>query len=163
MARSLTLVAVWWTCTCTRLQPCACVCVWLCVNTCVCVAGIAESEMIGWWSELEEGSDSLPVRSSAHAVKVTTYLRKGHSALIVLANFGAAPVSVTLSFQWSLLGMTSAGATLRAPSLKVPPQQSQHWGVRPDGAKMLVPAATKGDPASLDGMILLLEAAKPHL
>ena len=152
--RSLTLVAVWWA----HVHMCATVCV-----TVLCFAGIAESEMIGWWSELEEGADSLPVRSSAHDVKVTTYLRKGHSALIVLANFGAAPVSVTLSFQWPLLGLTSAGATLRAPSLKVPPQQSQHWGVRPDGAKMLVPAATKGDPASLEGMILLLEAAKPHL
>jgi hypothetical protein len=32
--------------------------------------------MIGWWAELEEGHEYLPVTSSVEDVKVTTYLRK---------------------------------------------------------------------------------------
>ena len=119
--------------------------------------GINASKMVGWWAELEEGKQSLPVHASAADVKVTTYVRKGHSALIVLANFGTAAVSATLSFNWGLLGLTSTGATLRAPVLSVPPQPSQHWGTSPDGAKLLVPAATKGAVDSRDGVILLLE------
>lgn len=39
-------------------------------------AGISESVMIGWWAELEEGHEYLPVTSSVEDVKVTTYLRK---------------------------------------------------------------------------------------
>ena len=38
--------------------------------------GISESMMIGWWEELEEGRDSLPVTTTVDEVKVTTYVRK---------------------------------------------------------------------------------------
>jgi hypothetical protein len=119
--------------------------------------GVNASQMVGWWAELEEGKAALPVQSSAADVKVTTYVRKGHSALIVVANFGTMAVSVTLTFNWGVLGLTSAGSTLRAPVLTVPPQPSQHWGVSPDGAKVQVPVATKGAVDSREGLILLLE------
>lgn len=32
--------------------------------------------MIGWWEELEQGHEHLPVTSNVETVKVTTYLRK---------------------------------------------------------------------------------------
>ena len=86
------------------------------------------------------------------------YLRKGHSALTVLANFGTAPLSVTLSFNWTLLGLNPDSSVLRAPVLRVPPQKAQRWAGSPDAARLTVPAATMGDPASLEGLILLLEA-----
>ena len=38
--------------------------------------GITESVMIGWWEELEQGHEYLPVTSNVEDVKVTTYLRK---------------------------------------------------------------------------------------
>ena len=36
--------------------------------------GISESVMVGWWVELEEGREKLPVTTTAEDVKVTTYL-----------------------------------------------------------------------------------------
>ena len=93
--------------------------------------------MIGWWEELEQGRESLPVTTTVEEVKVTTYVRKvrpyqmdhlcyvrasfdrkilltlqGHSALIILANFGTVPASATLSFNWTLLGAPSQSSAL---------------------------------------------------
>jgi hypothetical protein len=61
--------------------------------------GIERSKMIGWWE------DVLAVQSNVENVKVTTYVRSGKSALIVLANFGKEVGEVTLEFDWELLGL----------------------------------------------------------
>lgn len=57
-----------------------------------------------------------------------------------------------------LTGLKSATAHLHAPALRVPPQKARRWGAELDGMSLVVPAATMGDPSSLEGMILLLEA-----
>jgi hypothetical protein len=119
--------------------------------------GIADSEMVGWWAELdeEESDGSLPVRSDVDAVKVTTYVRKGMSALIVLANFGSEPQSVHLAFNWTTLGLAASAVTLRAPMLRVPVQLAQDSLSTDDRVK--VPALTHGAIDSREGVILLLE------
>ena len=116
--------------------------------------GIEASKMVGWWAEVEEGLASLPVRSSDDAVKVTSYVRKGHATLVVLANFGTRSAEVTLTYDWAALGLSAATAKLSAPPLRVPPQPAQHWPLQ---AKLTVPAPTKGAPTSRDGLILLLQ------
>eukprot|EP01045_Picozoa_sp_COSAG04_P009889 COSAG04_NODE_589_length_12295_cov_12.315513_8_plen_203_part_00 len=116
--------------------------------------GIEASRMVGWWAEVEEGLASLPVRSSDDAVKVTSYVRKGHATLVVLANFGTSSAEVTLTYDWAALGLSASTAKLSAPPLRVPPQPAQHWPLQ---AKLTVPAPTKGAPDSRDGLILLLQ------
>jgi hypothetical protein len=54
--------------------------------------------------------------------------------------------------------MKATTSALRAPKLRVPPQKAQPWGAGLVWYSGLVPAATMGDPASLEGVILLLEA-----
>jgi hypothetical protein len=61
--------------------------------------GIGQARMVGWWEELELGAASLPVRSSVAAVKVTTYVRRGRAALIVLANFGNVTTTCALDIE----------------------------------------------------------------
>ena len=90
--------------------------------------------MVGWWVEVEEGRHAMPVTTvqSAHSsspspqdvIKVTTYVRKGTAALIVLANFGSVPTTVMLSFNWEMLGLApdTSALALTAPMLRVPPQ-----------------------------------------
>eukprot|EP01052_Picozoa_sp_SAG31_P020207 SAG31_NODE_1510_length_8062_cov_4.204194_1_plen_212_part_00 len=86
--------------------------------------GIGQARMVGWWEELEHplGASSLPVRSSVATVKVTTYVRRGRAALIVLANFGNQSTTCALDIDWQMLGLTASSSTLRAPALRVPPQ-----------------------------------------
>jgi len=122
--------------------------------------GIVDSQMIGWWAELEEEAHSqLPAASNVEAVKVTTYVRKGKSALIVLANFGSQPTSVTLTFNWTLLGLDASTATLSVPKLRVPVQLGQNSISMFDPIK--VPALTHGAIDSVEGVILLLEKKGP--
>ena len=118
--------------------------------------GIGASQMVGWWVELEEGPAALPVRSSVSTVKVTTYVRKGHSSLIVVANFGSKPTSVHLSFNWTTLGLDTSAVTLSAPKLRVPVQLGQ--GALAIGAPIEVPALTRGAIDSREGVILLLKS-----
>jgi hypothetical protein len=142
--------------------PCSRYNIYLDLTYCTCINlqqmsfGIVEAQMVGWWAEIEEGAAVLPVRSSASNIKVTTYVRKGNSALIVLANFGSLDTSVGLTFNWTLLGLPSGGVgcVLSAPGLRVPPQKAQSMQL---GSSVHVPAPTKGAPDSLDGLILLLK------
>ena len=122
--------------------------------------GIDQSRMVGWWVELEEdeGQEALPVRSNVDGVKATTYVRKGTSALIVLANFGSTPSSVQLSFDWAVLGLNASAVTLRAPGLRVPVQPAQNSLSIDDPIQ--VPALTRGAIDSREGVILLLEQKK---
>ena len=120
--------------------------------------GIAQSQMVGWWVELERGAFALPVRSSDSVVKVTTYIRRGNASLIVLANFGHEPVYVKLRFNWTALGLDSVRTSLRVPELRVPVQPAQNS--LPLGATIKVPAPTHGAIDSVEGVILLLEATR---
>ena len=113
--------------------------------------GIAESVMVGWWEQV----GTLPVQSDVEAVVVTTYLRKGTSALVVLANFGKDVEDVHLDFDWGLLGMEASRSTLRVPGLRVPVQPARE-SVALNGA-VKVPALTRGAIDSTEGVVLILE------
>jgi hypothetical protein len=86
---------------------------------------IETSTMIGWWSAIEEGNNTVPVRCGEDnsEVKVTTFVKHGEAAMIVLADWNEAALSVdcTLSYNWSALGLKQATAKLHAPEL--PPFQ----------------------------------------
>ena len=81
--------------------------------------GIAEAKMYGWWLARERGAGAVPVTCSDPGVRVTTFARGGASpsALISVASFLKADVNVTLSFDWSVLGLDASSAVLSAPAL----------------------------------------------
>jgi hypothetical protein len=92
------------------------------------------------------------------AVKVTTYVRAGESALIVLTNFGSKPTTVKLTFNWTVLGMEAGAVGLRIPKLRVPVQKEQDDVDL--SAAVAVPALQHGAIDSTEGVILLLEKKK---
>eukprot|EP01062_Namystynia_karyoxenos_P039556 TRINITY_DN28723_c0_g6_i1.p1 TRINITY_DN28723_c0_g6~~TRINITY_DN28723_c0_g6_i1.p1 ORF type:complete len:1255 (+),score=349.79 TRINITY_DN28723_c0_g6_i1:72-3767(+) len=113
--------------------------------------GIENATMWGWWMEKERGQGTLPVTASAGEVKVTTYVRKGHSALLAIASWSSTPANVTLSINWAQLGLDSGAATLRQPQLK--PMQAAAADRPPQGT-ITVPAA--------QGLLLTLEPRAPR-
>jgi hypothetical protein len=124
--------------------------------------GIAKAVMVGWWEEEDAGGGSslLPVRSNVSEVKVTTYVRGGESALIILANFGHKAEEVTLEFNWTRLGFKGEdGLKLRVPELRVPVQPAGSVAVNEGGVSqpIKVPALRRGAIDSTEGVILLLE------
>ena len=115
---------------------------------------IERSNMIGWWE------DVLAVTSNVENVKVTTYVRSGKSALIVLANFGKEVEEVTLEFDWELLGFKDgSGVIVRVPGLRVPVQLARASVAVKDGVSipLKVPALRTGAIDSCEGVILMLE------
>lgn len=81
--------------------------------------------MIGWWEDIEQGNNTVPVRcvEGSSEVKVTVFVKRGQAAMIVLADWNEfePAVSCTLAYNWSALGLQQASAKLHAP--KVPPFQ----------------------------------------
>ena len=61
-----------------------------------------------------------------------------------------------LAYNWTLLGLRQGAAALRAPALRVPPQQARSFAVGGQ-EEIVVPAARKGAVDSTEGVILLLE------
>jgi len=92
---------------------------------------------------------------------VTTYLRYGHSALIVLANFGAVSSTIELRYNWKALGLDASEVNLRAPELRVPVQPGQDS--IEIGGWIIVPALTHGAIDSREGLILILEKKQVHV
>ena len=78
--------------------------------------GIEHAVMFGWWLDGERGAGTVPVVASNSSVKVTTYVRKGVSALVAVASFLDVDVDVTLSLDWAALGL-DRGLELRAPQI----------------------------------------------
>eukprot|EP00747_Dinoflagellata_sp_TGD_P078072 gnl/TRDRNA2_/TRDRNA2_159884_c2_seq1.p1 gnl/TRDRNA2_/TRDRNA2_159884_c2~~gnl/TRDRNA2_/TRDRNA2_159884_c2_seq1.p1 ORF type:complete len:516 (-),score=82.86 gnl/TRDRNA2_/TRDRNA2_159884_c2_seq1:57-1496(-) len=118
--------------------------------------GISSSTMYGWWLA-DEGIAALPVVPNSTEVKCTTFLRKGHGALIVLANFGAEQ-AVHLQYDWQQLGMDPAAMRLRAPQLQPMQPQEHVWSL---GDEIVVPAPRHGSPSSREGWLILLESTAP--
>lgn len=86
---------------------------------------IETSTMIGWWENIEQGNNTVPVRCAEgnSDVKATVFLKHGEAAMIVLADWNEADLTVTctLDYNWSALGLNQATAKLHAPDL--PPFQ----------------------------------------
>lgn len=85
--------------------------------------GIAAATLHGFWLEEALGPAALPVATNASAaVKVTTYALP-QRALVVVASFAPAPLTVALTFNSSILGLPGSlqGYCLHAPAL--PPFQ----------------------------------------
>jgi len=79
--------------------------------------GIQNSSMFGWWLAVEEGPSAIPVQSSHDDVKVTTYVKQGEAAMVVMASFSQDDLdNVTLSFDLGAMGLDSA-AHLAAPEI----------------------------------------------
>jgi hypothetical protein len=69
--------------------------------------GIAQSRMYGWWME------NPPVTTDHRDVLATAYVKDGR-ALIAVASWAKDTVPVTLTLDWSRLGVPKSGATLVA-------------------------------------------------
>jgi hypothetical protein len=92
--------------------------------------------MYGWWLRRERGEDFAPVRAITVAtattgaasddVKVTAYVRKGHSTLLALASFAPVNVSVRLSINFTTLGLTAADTKVHVPQLMPMQPQPAH-------------------------------------
>ena len=72
--------------------------------------GMADSRMIGYWVA------GCPVRTSHPEVLATVYVAEGR-ALIAIASWAKESVVVTLSINWTALGIDPSHATLRAPAM----------------------------------------------
>ena len=70
--------------------------------------GIADSKMMGWWSE------DCPVKTDHPDVLATAYV-KADSTLIALASWASEPVQVRLSVDWKALGLDPSKVSLVAP------------------------------------------------
>ncbi len=73
--------------------------------------GIADAKMIGYWES------KPPVTTSDKAVLATVYT-KDKKALISIASWAAAPVSVTLNIDFKQLGIDSGKVKIVAPEMK---------------------------------------------
>ena len=107
--------------------------------------GIAQSTMHGWWS----GRD--PVRTGTPEVLATTWTKPAGSgggiapAMIALGNWSATDVPVTLSIDWSALGLDPSRVRLRAPAVEA----FQSAGTWSPGDRITVPGGK--------GLVLLVE------
>ena len=77
--------------------------------------------MIGWWHEVE--GDAVPIKPNNTDFKVTTYLHRGEAALVVLVPWGVSgnsltPVPVSLTYDWTALGLNSTEVRLHAPVIR---------------------------------------------
>ena len=92
---------------------------------------IEESEMIGWWQDVEQGRGAVPVTLSGKDFLATAYVQHGKQALIAIADFSADLAdytsTLTLSCNWTALGLSASSAKLHVPSL--PPFQTENVGV----------------------------------
>ena len=105
--------------------------------------GISQSIMHGWWS----GRD--PVRTGSPEVLATTWTKPAGSgavrAMIALGNWSAADVPVTLTIDWSALGVDPSRVRLRAPAV----EGFQSAGSWVPGSTLTVPGGK--------GVVLLVE------
>ena len=96
--------------------------------------GIQDAEMVGWWEDVERSPGTVPVSvtdtdssagdgTAADALKITVYVKKGVSAMIVVTDWDELAPSVTfgLDYDWAALGLREGTVKLTAPSL--PPFQ----------------------------------------
>ena len=74
--------------------------------------GIADSEMLGYWSP------ACPVKTGMKDVLATVYRKKGKAALIAVASWAKGPVDCTLQIDWQALGLDQALAKLYAPEIQ---------------------------------------------
>jgi hypothetical protein len=114
------------------------------------VFGIEQAVQFGWWLERERGAGAVPVKATVvvaggagggggggggggdvtggggggdtESVRVTAYVRKGHSTLLAIASFAKTPLTVTLSIDWAALGLDPSAPVFMHAPLLVPMQ-----------------------------------------
>eukprot|EP01060_Flectonema_neradi_P039927 TRINITY_DN8959_c0_g1_i1.p2 TRINITY_DN8959_c0_g1~~TRINITY_DN8959_c0_g1_i1.p2 ORF type:complete len:421 (+),score=46.56 TRINITY_DN8959_c0_g1_i1:1874-3136(+) len=107
---------------------------------------ISSSIMFGWWLSHEDPLFKLPITTSSPNLKITSYIRKGTKALIVIASFTNTTVNATLTIDWDAVGLSESGSELISPSLR--PMQPTAGSYAPTSA---IPI--KGS----SGLILILQ------
>jgi hypothetical protein len=78
--------------------------------------GMAETDMIGWWEP------ELPVKVVATGangpIHATTYVNRGKKTLVSLGSWSTTNATVTLTFDWTTLGLSSNMVkSLKAPAI----------------------------------------------
>ena len=73
--------------------------------------GIKGSTMLGWWAP------SVPVKTGRDDVKATVFRRNGR-AMVAVASWATAPVTVTLDVNWKALGIDATRAAFEVPAVK---------------------------------------------
>ncbi len=74
--------------------------------------GIAEAEMIGYWSE------NPAVHTGQEDIKATAFVKKGEKTLIALGNFSHEEHSCQLSIDWEALGLDAATTRVHMPAIE---------------------------------------------
>ncbi len=74
--------------------------------------GIAEAEMIGYWSE------QPAVLTGSDDIKATAFVKKGEKVLIALGNFSHEEQACQLSIDWTALGLDATSARVHMPAIE---------------------------------------------
>merc|ERR1711865_996678 len=103
--------------------------------------GINQTDMVGWWLEetpvrVTNGAD--PFDGNNEVVLATSYVMPGEKTLVAIASWAPNAVQVTLTFNWTMLGLDpSSVKTVSAPAIDNF-QKAASW---PIGASFVVEPA----------------------
>jgi hypothetical protein len=73
--------------------------------------GMQGTKLVGYWSP------SCPVKTGVNSIPATVYKKQG-AALVALASWAAQDTTVTLTIDWTSLGLDPAHASIEAPEIK---------------------------------------------